>query len=515
MKTTNHLLASLPLLLASALVQADSQGADPLRFPKDAFTVETKTVKTSFGEHKVVYHSYLHIPYVAKPVDKDYQSLNVSVPVEVDGKPVDASRAPILFGIGVGGYMSSPNVRRAGAAGPPAGPPGAGAPGGAGGPPGGPPGGGPPGSNSKVSNNQDLALAAGYVVVAPGARGRDNKAADGTFYGKAPAAIIDLKAAVRYVHHNRGVIPGDTDRIVSVGGSAGGALSALLGASGDSPLYASYLKELGAAEASDAIFASADFCPITDLDHADMAYDWMYGSFPKAKMGGSVDAGVAKELAAAFAQYEASLNLQGRAGFGKVDAANFGAYTVKTYLVPSANKYLAELAADKRQEYLQQNPWITWNGTSASFSWADYVQHVGRLKGQPAFDDFAMKSPETNLFGNRSTDSRHFTDYSLARGTGQAGARLDPELREVVNLMNPMYFITRDNKGMATHWWIRHGSKDNDTALPVIINLATSLENRGRDVNALLYWDAPHGADEDPEDFIAWIGKISGAPAKH
>jgi len=102
-----------------------------------------------------------------------------------------------------------------------------------------------------------------------GCRGRDNKAADGTYYGKAPAAIVDLKAAVRYLRHNKGVMPGNTDKIISVGCSAGGALSALLGASGNSPLYDSYFKEIGAADAADHIFASACYSPITDLEHAD------------------------------------------------------------------------------------------------------------------------------------------------------------------------------------------------------------------------------------------------------
>ncbi|WP_244190629.1 hypothetical protein [Streptomyces caeruleatus] len=92
-----------------------------------------------------------------------------------------------------------------------------------------------------------LALAAGYVVVEPGARGRTLKNSAGEYYGVAPAAIVDLKAAVRYVRSNKGRIPGGVDRIVSSGTSAGGALSSLLGASGDSPLYDKYLKEIGAA----------------------------------------------------------------------------------------------------------------------------------------------------------------------------------------------------------------------------------------------------------------------------
>ena len=87
------------------------QNIDPLLFPKDNFTVETRIVKTSAGERNVTYRSYMHIPYVAKPIDKDYQSLNVSVPVKIDEKPVDAQNAPILFVIGVGGYMSSNNAR--------------------------------------------------------------------------------------------------------------------------------------------------------------------------------------------------------------------------------------------------------------------------------------------------------------------------------------------------------------------------------------------------------------------
>jgi hypothetical protein len=90
---------------------AAGQAKDPLLFPKDNFTVEIKTVRTSSGENKVTYRSYMHIPYVANPVDKDYESMNVSVPVKVDDTAVDATNAPILFTVGVGGYMSSSNMR--------------------------------------------------------------------------------------------------------------------------------------------------------------------------------------------------------------------------------------------------------------------------------------------------------------------------------------------------------------------------------------------------------------------
>ncbi|MCX4598558.1 alpha/beta hydrolase fold domain-containing protein [Streptomyces sp. NBC_01549] len=108
----------------------------------------------------------------------------------------------------------------------------------------------------------ELALAAGYVVVQPGARGRTLVNSSGEYYGTAPAAIVDLKAVVRYVRYNAGTIPGDTDKIVTAGTSAGGALSALLGASGGaSSLYDDYLSELGAVDADDVVYATGALVP--------------------------------------------------------------------------------------------------------------------------------------------------------------------------------------------------------------------------------------------------------------
>ncbi|MCX4598557.1 hypothetical protein OG819_56595 [Streptomyces sp. NBC_01549] len=73
-----------------------------------------------------------------------------------------------------------------------------------------------------------------------------------------------------------------------------------------------------------------------------------------------------------------------------------------------------------------------------------------------------------------------------------------------------MYFIGESNDSQAKYWWIRTGTKDTDTSLTIVGNLALSLENLGDDVNALMYWDAAHGADEDPGDSITWIGDVTG-----
>jgi hypothetical protein len=510
-------------LLAACLpawAAGEGQSKDLLLFPKNNFTVETKTVKTSAGEKKVTYRSYMHIPYVANPVDKDYESLNVSVPIMIDGKTIDAANAPILLANGVGGYMSFNNAT--GGFGLPAGFfPGmqggqqGGAQGGQGGPARqggaqGAPGsaGVPAGGGTAVTGNKDPALAAGYVVVEPGVRGRDNKAADGTYYGKAPAAIVDLKAVVRYIKHNNGVMPGNVDWIVSTGCSAGGGLSALLGASGNSHLYDAYLKEIGAADADDSIFACATFSPVTDLDHADMAYEWVAGEIPLSS-GKLVDQAISKQLKALFAEYQASLKLKGKNNFGTITANNFDKYLLQAYLIPSANKHLRGLTDKERKEYLEQHKWITWSNNSAAFAFSDFVATTPRGKGLPAFDDPDMKSPETLLFGNKTTDGRHYTNFTLQLATGNKNARIDSDLQAAVNMMNPMYFIGQDNPGCAKHWWIREGSLESGISVP-FANLAASLENRGKDVNAWIFWDAGHCVDCDTEGLIDWIGNVTG-----
>ena len=490
--------------------QASSPANDPLLFPKDQFKLETRTVKTAAGEKKVIYRIYQHIPYVAKSVDKEYESLDVKVPVSVDGVSVHAENAPILFVVGVGGYMSASNYKQRG----PGGPGGPAGPGGFGGP-GGPGGGAPgafPGANGTAGGpgaTQDMALAAGYVIVAPGVRGRDNKASDGTYYGKAPAAIVDLKAAVRYIRHNKGILPGNTDWIVSSGCSAGGGLSALLGASGNSSLYEPYLKEIGAADEKDNIFASGCGSPVTDLDHADLTYEWAFGA-TKTRFG-SVDPKISAALRAEFPAYEASLHLQGKNGFGPITAEKLDAYLVQEYFAPSVTQYLLKLPEEKRKEYVEQNPWLKWDGKTAKFSYLDFAaQHITRMKTAPAFDSLNLRSPETNEFGNKTTDARHYTDFSLQQSTGNPMVKVDPELEQIVHMMNAMYFTVQKNPDAAQHWWIRHGGIETDSAPTNTVNLALSLENMGRDVNAAIYWDAGHCQDLDPQGFITWIGTITG-----
>ena len=365
--------------------------------------------------------------------------------------------------------------------------------------------------------NKALAMSYGFVIVAPGCRGRDCQAADGTYFGKAPAAIVDLKAAVRYLREMGDAVPGNKERILSTGGSAGGALSCLLAASGNHPLFESYLKEIGAAEQRDDIFASCSFSPIIDLEHADGGYEWQYGSIPcgGAATGpirivpGMVDQTLSAELAAGYRAYQDELALTGRDGFGPVTGENLQDYLLTAYLIPEAERYLAALAPMEREGYLARHPWIRYESGNVKFTWEDFLQYDGRMKGLPAFDDFAKEMAEPDLFGTETVKTRHFTAFSKAHDPSETDDVIDEALETVIHMMNPYYFVRTGNPGCAGHWWMRYGAKDRDTSIPVFTNLATLLENQGKDVNARLVWDGGHCADDDPDGVMIWMQALS------
>lgn len=82
---------------------SDTSKKYSLTFDKNSYTTKTRTVSTGSGHRTVKYRFYRNNVYVQHPVNYKYQSLNVSVPVEIDGKTVDATHAPIMFAINVGG----------------------------------------------------------------------------------------------------------------------------------------------------------------------------------------------------------------------------------------------------------------------------------------------------------------------------------------------------------------------------------------------------------------------------
>lgn len=206
-------------------------------------------------------------------------------------------------------------------------------------------------------------LEAGIVYVYAGCRGRNNGTnADGSAYdGGAPWGVTDLKAAVRYLRLNAEVLPGDTDRIFTFGHSGGGAQSALMGATGDSELYYAYLDDIGAAlydadgnYISDAVCGAMCWCPITSLDAADEAYEWMMGQYSDSgtRADDTWTGALSDDLAASFADYVNGLGLTDGNGNALTLTATDGTiYTAGTYydymlsvIEQSLNNFLADTA---------------------------------------------------------------------------------------------------------------------------------------------------------------------------
>ncbi|MCD8075909.1 MAG: leucine-rich repeat domain-containing protein [Lachnospiraceae bacterium] len=164
---------------------------------------------------------------------------------------------------------------------------------------------------------------AGIIYLYAGCRGRD------TTNGGAPWGVTDLKAAIRYYRANASVLPGNTDCIFTFGHSGGGAQSAVVGASGDSALYYPYLYAIGAAgitydastdtytsTISDAVCGSMCWCPITSLDYADEAYEWMMGQYSSSgtRADGTWTSLLSDDMSEAFAAYINSLTLVDESG---------------------------------------------------------------------------------------------------------------------------------------------------------------------------------------------------------
>lgn len=465
---------------------------DNLIFDENSYTVEMLELE---GKN-LVYRAFEGIRYLNRPVDGKMQILSIFVPeVFYKGGSIGAynlKNAPIFFQNTVGGYMPGPSER--------------------------------PGRNFMGNVNASFeALLHGYVVVSPGVRGRGMKDKSGRYIGTAPAAVCDLKAAVRFLRHNAGSVPGDVGKIISNGTSAGGALSSLLASTGNHPDYEPYLKAMGAAEESDHIFAASCYCPITNLDHADMAYEWEFcgiNEYHTMKFGypesgedkpeiTSVDGcmtDVQKQMSAElkhqFPSYLNSLNL-------KDEEEN--KLTLDEHGDGSFKEYIISVAAASVQKELDRGTdlsgldWISiQDGKVKEIKFDGYIAFRTRMKVTPAFDNTAMGTPENELFGTEDLQYRHFTQYS--RKHSEVNGELADE--QQIRMMNPMNYIEDKKAEKAKHFRIRHGAVDRDTSLAVSAMMAVKLRNNGVDADLEYPWGIPHAGDYDLEELFTWIDGI-------
>ena len=484
-------------------LQADTSAKISLAFDVKNY----ESMSTTVDNKEIKYRAFEYIPYVANPIDIDQQYMNIYVPEEyfnngtVNG--YNTQTAPIFMPNAVGGYMPSQAMT-------------------------------PKVENGKP-NSVVYALSRGYVVASPATRGRTNKASDGNFIGKAPAVIVDLQAATAYLHANDSAMPGNANRIITNGTSAGGGVSLLQGATGNSADFQPYLQALGAATAATNVYAVSAYAPITNLDAADMAYEWSYngitsfnkvsmgqGELPQANVGGNSappqrtmqrvnldadDLAYSKMLSEHFPDYVNNLQLRDSLGrVLKLDKNGNGTFKnyVKEFIVAAANKAQAKGTDLSKHTYLVRD---NKTGTIKDINWEAYNHFVSRSKAPGAFDSRSNDTGENSLFGTSTTDNNHFTITAALHDT-TPNQDVYVENAKIVTMMNPMNYLGSPAATNARYYRIRYGTADSNTSVAIPLIVGTRAQNLGYNVDMATPFGVDHSGDYDLDELFNWMDNI-------
>jgi hypothetical protein len=409
-----------------------------------------------------------------------------------------------------------------------------------------------------------MELKAGYVIVSFGIRSRSGGMldTDGNYVSHAPAQLVDTKAAIRYLRYNAAAITGSTDRMIITGTSGGGAQGVAAAASGNSPDYYPDLYAIEAAgitydaqtktyssTINDDLFGTVLYCPITDLDHADAAYDWTYGQ-TRIELGTYSTAQLTASdfLKANYVTYFNGLGLKDKNG-NPLTAALSGSFPSGSFadaIKAAAEKGVekgcrevgaTQMAADINALTYKDSTWYSIDATTCSNAtvdldkWLYFVARNQTLKNPPAFDNLntqlASSQNETNLSGTTAQPYSHFAEWSWDHNTGTVpGVGLNntglpwqqfiltdagKAVLKQMKMINPMPYLTSDaaNADSAPYWYYRHGMRDRDTSFPVPVALYYAVLNNSdvSNVNFNLAWLKPHQGDYDVPEAYEWVAE--------
>ena len=403
----------------------------------------------------------------------------------------------------------------------------------------------------------------GMIYVTAGARSRDAVSEDGSVItGKAPIPVVDLKSGVIALRANADVIPGNKDRIVSIGTSGGGQMSSILGASGNMSEYYPYLYEAGAlgvtknadgsfsSAIADNIYGAQLYCPIADIEDADLAYAWWWVDLADdggSRRGSTMTAFERRlqELEAdAFVEYLNSLELKDTDGNAlTLDGLRSGTYydAVLANVSDALNALVEAGEIDPAAEYPDASDWLVQKDDS---SWAvtdlrGFMIGTGlvnnRNKAIPGFDTMD-KSAENDAFGTPDQKAVHFSrsvaqilkdNYEeLSKLDGFDAEQVDSYIEDALtgdgaesiakqaDLLNATEIMLGAN-GLHTvdpaqYWRDRSGTADQHTSFSVGYNILLAAQMKGLDVDYHLVWNMGHGSQEGSSTgtFIDWVNEI-------
>lgn len=404
-------------------------------------------------------------------------------------------------------------------------------------------------------------IAQGMVYVTAGARSRDAVDENGLHTGKAPTQVVDLKSGVIALRANEDIIPGNKDRIISVGTSGGGQMSSIFGASGNMPEYYEYLYEVGALGITknddetyasaypDNIYAAQAYCPIADIEDADLAYAWWWVDLADA--GGTYRGSMTsferrlQELEAeAFIDYLNSLGLKDAQGNAlTLTGLRSGTYydAILGNISDALNAAVTTGEIDPETAYTDYDSWLVKaeDGSWKITDLAGFMVGTGlvnnRNKAVPGFDTMD-KSAENDAFGTPEDSTVHYSrsvaqilsDHydELSALDGFSQEQVDSYISEALtgegavaiaeqaNLLNATEIMLGADGHTAVdpakYWRIRSGTADQHTSFSIGFNIGLAAQFQGMDVNYHLVWNMGHGSNEGSSTgtFIDWINVI-------
>ena len=409
----------------------------------------------------------------------------------------------------------------------------------------------------------------GIIFAYAGCRGRYEGGE--TFPAGAPWGVTDLKTAIRYLRYNKNFIPGDTGKIYTFGFSGGGAQSCLMGVTGNSELYTKYLENNGAAmedsegnKIKDNVKGSQCWCPITNLDTADEAYEWNMGQYynTDTRAEGKFTEVLSKDLAGEYVKYVNDIKLKDPKGNDlTLTETNSGTYYdyLKSIIEESLNNFLSDTTfpwtrkdekPGPRPENLEEektfntiseyisflnsdNEWVKYDSTKNKYiitNIGDFVKNCkSASKKVGAFDDLNRNQAENQVFGISGTNySKHFDTimYNLLNNNKEKYQTksdwkdsypddylndfddkdsLQSEISYRLNMYNPMYYLISYYQGfntsdVADYFRINSGIFQSDTGNVVEMNLYLALMNLGKIVNFTNVWEKQHTKAERKGD---------------
>ena len=328
-------------------------------------------------------------------------------------------------------------------------------------------------------------LDAGCVYVYAGFRGRSaavdtSSGSDELIAGGAPWPVVDLKAAIRFLRYNSDALPCDANRVYVFGFSAGGGVSAVIGASGDSPLFDPYFASIGAVThdargvaVSDAVAGSASWCPVTSYDMADAAYEWCQGQYFDAatRAEGTWTQLLSRDLASSYGSWVNEMDLRDDDDEQlTLDETEAGVYAMGSY----ATALLREI--DDAATYFVQNTAFPYTYTPQRLEDPSFpgdpnlaATRVSETASQPSASGSA---PSEDLAGEGPVAAEDALVTSAPLGVVQVQSTI---------YNSPQSYFSALNSGS---WWINYNHRSSSVTVSSLRDFALNVRPAQLDASA-------------------------------